>query len=171
MPDLKPVQIQGWLKDVNDNFDTLEPLIGGDDVGLGVLRVARFTFDSQGVDSDGEDNAAIGAHGVGVSLPAHAIVVGGFNDVNTAFTSAVTNTGTIAISVQGANDIQAAAPVSGAPYSTIGRKAIVPKANTPESTSVKTTAVKEITCTVAVAALTAGKLTGYLYYVEGIASA
>jgi hypothetical protein len=171
MPELKPVQIAGWLKDVNDNFDALEPLISGDGDGLGVLRVARFTFDAEGVDSDGEDNVDIAAHGTGVTLPAHAIIVGGFFDVNTAFTSAETNTGTIAISVQGANDIQAAAAVSGAPYSTVGRKAIVPKANTPESTSVKTTAAKEITCTVAVAALLTGKLTGYLYYVEGIASA
>lgn len=166
MATLKQITGAGWLKDIGDNLDTLAPLIGGDGDGLGVLRVARFTFDSAG-----EDNAAIGAHGTGVILPAQAIIVGGFVDVNTAFTSEDTNTGTIAISVQGANDIQTAAAVSGAPYSTVGRKAIVPKANTPESTSVKTSAAKEITCTVAVAALTAGKLTGYLYYVEGIASA
>jgi len=171
MPTLNPVQIQGWLQDVNKNFDTLEPLVGGDADGLGVLRVARFTFDAEGDDSGGEPNAEVAAHGTGVILPAHAIVVGGFFDVNTPFTSEETNTGTIAISVQGANDIQAAAAVSGAPYSTIGRKAIVPKANTPESTSVKTSAAKEITCTVAVADLTAGKLTGYLYFVEGILSA
>lgn len=168
MPELKSVQIQGWLKDVNDNFDTLEPLMSGDLAGggLGVLRVARFLFDA-GVDA----NRAIGAHGVGVTLPANAIVVGGFFEVNTAFTSENTNNGTIAIHVQTANDIQTAAAVSGAPYSTIGRKAIVPKANTPESTSIKLTAVREITCTVAVSALTAGELTGYLYYVEGAASA
>ncbi len=30
---------------------------------------------------------------------------------------------------------------------------------------------REITCTVAVEAMLSGKLTGYLYYVEGIASA
>lgn len=161
---LKQVQIQGWLKDVSDNFAALGPV--GTDIGLGNLRVARFEFDA-GVAA----NRPIGAHGVGVTLPIHAIVVGGFFDVNTAFTSAGGNAGTIAISVEGANDIQTAAAVSGAPYSTIGRKAIVPKANTPESTSVKTTAAREITCTVAVQALTAGKLTGYLYYVEGIASA
>jgi hypothetical protein len=163
---LKDIQIQGWLKDVNDNFDVLEPLASGDAVGLGVLRVARFEFDA-GVTA----NRPIGAHGTGVILPAHAIVVGGFYDVNTAFTSASTNTGEIAISVQAANDVLSSLAVSDAKLGTIGRKAIVPKANTPESTSVKTSAAKEITCTVAVAALTAGKLTGYLYYVEGIASA
>lgn len=171
MPELKALTGAGWLKDMNDNFDTLEPLISGDLAagGLGVLRVARFLFDTAGVDSAGANNTAVGAHGTGVTLPAHAIIVGGFFDVNTAFTSSAS--GQIAISVQGANDIQTATAVSGAPFSTVGRKAIVPKANTPESTSVKTSAAKEITCTVSVGALTAGKLTGYLYYVEGVASA
>lgn len=166
---LKPVGIAGWLKDINDNFADLGPI--GSVNGLGTLRVARFTFDTAGKDSAGANNTTVAAHGTGVTLPIHAIVVGGFFDVNTAFTSASGNTGTIAIHVEAANDIQAAAAVSGAPYSTIGRKAIVPKANTPESTAVKATAAREIKCTVAVAALTAGKLTGYLYYVEGIASA
>lgn len=162
---LKPIQGAGWLKDIGDNFDVIEPLVSGDEAGLGVLRVARFLFDAEV-----GDNAEVEAHGTGVTLPAHAIVVGGFVDVNTAFTSE-NSTATVAISVQAANDIISAAAVSGAPYSTIGRKAIVPKANTPESTSVKTSAAKEITVTVAVEALTAGKLTGYLYYVEGAVSA
>lgn len=163
---LKPVQIQGTLKDINDNFDTLNPLASGDAVGLGLLRVARFEFDAGVV-----ANRPIGAHGTGVILPIHAIVVGGFIDVNTKFDSDATDAGTIAISVQAANDIISATAVSGAPYSSIARKAIIPKANTPESTSVKCTAAREITCTVAVEALLSGKLTGYLYYVEGIASA
>lgn len=161
---LKPVNMAGMLKDINDNFAELGPI---DSVnGLGNLRVARFTFDAGVV-----ANRPIGAHGTGVTIPIHAIVVGGFVDVNTKFDSDATDAGTIAISVEAANDIISAAAVSGAPYSTIGRKAIVPKANTPESTSVKTTAAREITCTVAVEALLSGKLTGYLYYVEGIASA
>lgn len=166
MPELKNLSSAGWLKDCEDNFQTLEPLIGGDAVGLGVLRVARFVFDA-GIAA----NRTVAAHGMGVTLPIHAIVVGGFVDVNTKFDSDATDAGTIAISVEAANDIISAAAVSGAPYSSVGRKAIVPKANTPESTSVKCTAAREITCTVAVEPLLSGKLTGYLYYVEGIASA
>lgn len=162
MTQLKQVQIAGLLKDISDNFAAIAPV--GTDIGLGNLRVARFEFDA-GVAA----NLPIGAHGTGVTLPANAIIVGGFFDVNTAFTG--DTNATLAIHVQAANDIQTAAAVSGAPFSTIGRKAIVPKANTPESTSVKTTAAREITCTVAVAALLTGKLTGYLYYVEGLASA
>ena len=160
---LKQIGAAGWLKDISDNFAELGPV--GTDVGLGVLRVARFVFDCAVA-----GNLPIGAHGTGVTLPIHAIVVGGFVDVNTAFTS-TNSTSTIAISVQAANDIISATAVSGAPYSTIGRKAITPKANTPESTSVKCTAAREITVTVAVEALLTGKLTGYLYYVEGVASA
>jgi hypothetical protein len=132
---------------------------------MGELKVAHFTFDT-GVAA----NKTVAAHGLGVVLPIHAIIVGGFYDVNTAFLSG-TSAATIAISVEGANDIVTATAVSDAIYGTIGRKAIVPKANTPESTSVKCTAAREITATVAVEVLTAGKLTGYLYYLVGQASA
>ncbi len=166
---LKQIGIAGWLKDISDNFADLGPV--GTVNGLGSLRVARFTFDTAVKDSGGTNlNSTVAAHGTGVTIPIHGIVVGGFVDVNTAFTS-TNSTAQIAIKVEAANDIISAAAVSGAPYSTIGRKAIVPKANTPESTSVKATAAREITVTVTVEALTAGKLTGYLYYVEGIASA
>lgn len=131
-----------------------------DAINNGTLKIAKFEFDA-GI----EANRTVAAHGTGVILPAGAIVVGGFFSVGTKFTSASTNTGTIAISVEGANDIQTAAAVSGAPYSSTGGKAIVPKINTPESTSITLTEDREITCTVAVAALTAGKLTGVLIYI------
>jgi hypothetical protein len=165
---LKPIGIAGWLKDVNDNFESIMPI--GQEDGFGVERLARFTFDVEGVDSAGEPNAGVGAHGVGLSFPAHAIIIGGFFDVNTPFTSENASNATIAIKVEGANDIVSAAAVSGAPYSTKGRKAIVPKANTPESTSVKTTVAREITVTVATSELLTGKLTGYLKWVPGIIS-
>ena len=141
-----------------------------DEAVAGALKVASFTYDTAGFDATGVSNKTVAAHPTPVKLPAHAIVVGGFFDVNTLFTSTGGN-GTIAISVEAANDIQTAASIAGAPYSTIGRKAIVPKANTPESTSVKTTVERAITMTVAVNALLTGKLTGFLYYVESVASA
>lgn len=158
-----PVQGSDWLQKLNQGLTGAAGFIGP-------LMVARFVYDGAGLDSAGVSNLTVAAHPTGVTLPAFAIVTGGFFDVNTVFTSAG-GTATIAISVEAANDIQAAAAVSGAPYSTIGRKAIVPKANTPESTSVKATVARVITCTVAVQALTAGKLTGYLTFVQGVASA
>ncbi len=135
--------------------------------GLGSLGVARATFDP----SSTSGLRTVAPHGLGVTIPISAFVVGGFVQVNTAFTSANANNGTIAISVESANDIISAAAVSGAPYSTIGAKAITPKANTPESTSILTTVAREITATVGVSALTAGKLTAIIYYVVGAAQA
>lgn len=158
MTQLKPISNAGWLKDVNDNFAALGSI--GTQDGVGSLRVARFTFDTAD-----EANRPIGAHKTGVKIPAGAVIVDGFMVVDTAFTSASTNTGTIAIHVKAANDLQTAAPVSGAPYSTTGNKVLVPDIET-IGDYISLTAEGEITCTVAVAALTAGKLHGYVYFVE-----
>ena len=141
--------------------------ITGTTNGNSVRGVARFQFNPSAKTTD----RTVAAHGTGVFIPLNAVIIGGFVEVNTAFTSANANNGTIAISVMSANDIITAGAVSGAPYSTIGLKAIIPKSNTPESTGIKVTAVKEITCTVAVSALTAGKLTGFLEYVVSETSA
>jgi hypothetical protein len=168
MTQLKQVQIHGMLKDISDNFSAIAPI--GALVGIGNLRCAVFQFDGEGKDSAGVSNLTAAAHGTGVKIPAQSVVIGGFVEVNTAFTS-TNSTSQIAIKVEGANDIISATAVSGAPYSTIGRKAITPKTNTPESTSIKVTTLKEITCTVSVEALLTGKLTGYLFFVEGVASA
>ena len=126
----------------------------------GTLKIVKFTFDA-GI----EANRTVGAHGTGITIPSGSLVVGGVFIVDTLFTSASSNSGTIAIKVESAGDIQAAAAVSGAPYSTTGKKEIVPKINTPESTSILLTEEREITCTVAVAALLTGKLHGFLIYV------
>ncbi len=161
---LKPITVNGMLKDISDNFNTINPLVSGDGDGLAVLRVARVTFDLAV-----EANRAVGAHASAVKIPAQAIVCGGFMEVNTAVTGDAN--ATLAVSVLNANDIQAAAAVSGVPWSTAGRKAIVPKANTPESTGIKLTAEKAITFTIGTAALLTGKVTVYLYYLEGAATA
>lgn len=131
--------------------------------GLGTRGTARFTFDTATVDSLKASNKTVAAHGTGVRLPANAVVIGGFHEVNVPFTS-TNSTATIAISVMAANDIVTAAAVSGAPWSTKGLKAVTPKNNTPESTGIKVTSEKEIVVTVGVEALTAGKLTGFLDY-------
>ena len=131
-----------------------------DAINNGTLKIVKFGFDA-GV----AENRPTGAHKSGVILPEGALVVGGMVIVDTLFKSASNDTGTIAIHVESADDIVAAAAVSGAPYSSTGKKEIVPKINTPESTSILLTKDREITFTVAVAALTAGKLHGFLIYV------
>lgn len=131
-----------------------------DAINNGTLKIAKFEFDA-GIAA----NRTTGAHGTGVTIPDAALVVGGVFIVDTLFTSENANNGTIAIHVNAANDIQTAAAVSGAPYSTTGKKAITPKINTPEATSILLTAEREITCTVATSALLTGKLHGFLIYV------
>jgi len=66
---------------------------------------------------------------------------------------------TLGISLEGAGDIVAAAVISGAPWSTVGRKAGIPVG---AATSVKTTAVRNVVAVVGAAALTAGVINVYL---------
>jgi hypothetical protein len=61
----------------------------------------------------------------------------------------------MAISLEGANDLVAATVVSGAPYSTTGRKSVIPAAT--GLTSVKTTVARALVATIAVGTVTAGK--------------
>lgn len=131
--------------------------------GLGLMHVAKATFDPSATSG----MRTIAAHGLGVTIPDNAIVCGGFIDGLTTFTSA-TDAATIAISLQTANDIRSAVAIStGVSWDAPAIFAIVPKANTPESTGIKLTAAREITATVAVEALTAGKCTVFLYYTVG----
>ena len=112
---------------------------------------ARYRF--------GEDGGAMGAHDLAIdSLPVGAIVTGARVDVITPPTSA--GAATLALSLEGAGDLQAAALVSGPPWSTPGVKALG------GADSVKTTAPRRITATVAVAALTAGEFVVYLSYAD-----
>lgn len=135
---------------------------GGAGNGLGSLRVAQVLFDPVG-----NGQTAIDDHGLGITLPDNALVVGGFLDIIETFTSAA-DSATVAISIQTANDILSAVAISSGTSLDAGRKAIIPKVNTPESTSIKLTANREVTASVAVQVLTAGKANIYLYYVQGL---
>lgn len=144
------------------SFDLPSDQLGTAD-GLGALRVARATFDP----SANTAQRTVAAHDLGVTLPDDALVVGGFVEVLTTFTSA-NDSGTIALSINSANDLVTATAISaGGNIWDAGRQAIVPKANTPESTAIKLTANRAITATVGTQALTAGKAIVFLYYVQG----
>lgn len=95
------------------------------------------------------------------SIPANAVVLGGFVEVDTAGASSAS--GTLAITLESAGDIVAAAAVSGAPWSTTGRKSIIPVFT--GATMVKTTAARKIVATIATGALTAGVVDVVLFYV------
>lgn len=97
----------------------------------------------------------------GDSLPSGAIILDSWVHVDTALTSG--GAATVAIKTEGAADINAADAISGAPWSTTGAK----RADLTATTApVKTTAARNIVATVATAALTAGKFSVIIEYVE-----
>lgn len=95
------------------------------------------------------------------AIPSGSYIVGGFVDVTTAGNSA-DDTATIALHVEGANDLVSAAAVSGAPWSTTGRKDIIPDST--GSTAIKLTADRSPTATIAVQDIDAGVFTLTLIY-------
>lgn len=87
------------------------------------------------------------------TIPAGSVITGGYLEVDTLFTTGTA--ATMAISVEAANDVIAATVVSGAPYSTTGRKSVIPAFT--GATSLKTTVARSIVATIAVGTVTAGK--------------
>jgi hypothetical protein len=134
------------------------PIIEGTDA----LKTAQGEYDFA------VDGGAVGAIALrcssgevmGSEIPAGSVVVSGYIEVDTAVTSG--GSGTVAVSIEGAGDLLAAAAVAGAPWSTTGRKSVIPVGS--GATTVKTTAKRVITATVATAALTAGKFRVVLFY-------
>ena len=96
----------------------------------------------------------------GNTIPAGAVVVGGYLEVDTVVTSG--GAATLGVSAEAAGDLLAPTVVSGAPWSSTGRKSIIPAFT--GATSVKTSATRSLQVTVAVAALTAGKFRVVVFY-------
>jgi hypothetical protein len=92
-------------------------------------------------------------------IPSGAIIIDSGINVDTAPTSG--GAATIAVQSEAAGDIQAAAAISGAPWSTTGAKR---GSLTATSAPVKTTAARTLTAVVGTAALTAGKFTIWAAY-------
>lgn len=113
---------------------------------------ARYTFAAFG--------GGTGSYNIG-KLNNGVRILGGHVEV-AGTPTAVSGTPTIAIQVEGANDIISAASVLGAPWSTTGKKAITPKVNTPESTSITLTADRNIVVAIAAAAINTGDFTVFL---------
>lgn len=129
----------------------------GDPAAYGALRAVRVDY------SFAVDGGAVGTIALAGStvIPAGAIVLGGLLEVTTPPTSG--GAATIAVQVEAAGDTVAAAAISGAPWSTAGRKSVIPVFT--GATSLKTTAARDVSIVVATAALTAGAFSVYLFYV------
>lgn len=96
----------------------------------------------------------------GNTIPAGSVIEGGYLEVDTGFTTGTA--ATMAINIEGAGDMVAATVVSGAPYSTTGRKNVIP-AFTGAGT-IKTTATRSIVATIATGTVTAGKGRVVVFY-------
>jgi hypothetical protein len=128
-------------------------------------KTVKAVFDP----SANADQRTIGAHGLSVYLPDNAVIVRSWYEVATTFTSA-TDAGTIAIGTPtdgAAAGIKAAVAISNGanPYDAGNIEGL--QVGTAASYHVKLTAERELTATVAVEALTAGKLTLFVDYVIG----
>lgn len=146
--------------------------------GGNVRELVVATFDPSA--NTGERTVA--AHGLGVYIPDNAIITKVWIDVVTTFTSASADAGTIAIHAQSADDIVAAIAISDSSnvwdagihgsklgFPNLGADAAHDSALEVAAlfagTFLKMTAEREITATVAVAALTAGKANIFVEYV------
>lgn len=147
--------------------------------GLSTGYVATAIFDTAANDSAGVSNKTIASHGLGVYLPINAIITNAFYKVTTTFTSA-TDAATIALTAQSAGDLKAAIAISNgtnvwdaglagclpgsyAERTVAGDTAILDAASKAAS-YISLTAERELTATVAVEALTAGKLVLFVEY-------
>jgi hypothetical protein len=130
------------------------PYTGGFPEGSGTKWMrGRYDF---AVDGGAISSITISAE----NIPANAIILGGVVEVDTAVTSG--GAATLAVQVESAGDIVAAAVVSGAPWSTTGRKSVIPAFT--GATTVKTTAARGIVVVIAAATLTAGQVDVLLAY-------
>lgn len=118
-----------------------------------VKKVAKLTFNFATYKSG--TTVATGAYVLG-TLPKDAIVTRTFVDVITGFTSQGTNAGTVALSIQSANDVKTATAVSDGYYANTGLK--IGAQDDAIGNFLKLTAQRNVTATVATQKLTAGKL-------------
>lgn len=128
------------------------PVIEGTDRLKVAVAEYDFTVDGGGV---GAIPMRAGTATLGGALPSGAVVVNGYIEVDTPPTSG--GAATAGLGLETGTDLQAGVVVSGAPWSTTGRKVLA-------FSGAKTTTTRTPVVTVAVAALTAGKFRVVLFY-------
>ena len=104
---------------------------------------------------------AISTIDLGIGLPKGCVAIDGFMHVITAPAGSGAS---IAVQLEGANDVISAAAISGAPWSTTGLKDIAPV--TSAATMILTTAQRNLKVVITGAALTAGKFAIQLRYMQ-----
>ena len=148
--------ITAKILDANVTAAKLAQPIAEGVTGVG-FRVCRATYDFA---VDGGVVGTIALLGA-TSIPANALIVGGALIVSAALTSG--GAATAALQVEGANDIVTAVAVGGAPWSSTGRKNIIP--NMDAANSVLTTVARDVSLVIGAFDLTAGAFDIYLFYI------
>jgi hypothetical protein len=95
-------------------------------------------------------------------IPSGATLLAAYIDVTTILASG--GAPTVAVQVESAGDIQAAAAFNGAPWSTTGVK--LSSARTFATAPIKTTAARDISIVIATATLTGGAFRVYVVYIN-----
>lgn len=148
-------------------------------------KLVKVVFDTAASDSAGVANTTVAAHPSGVFIPDNAIITDAFYEVNTTFVSAGADAGTIAIHLEGADDLVAAIAISDASnvwdagiHGTLASAATlgadvahtdaIMYAALKVASYIKVDGQEEVTFTVGGQVLSAGKLTLYIEYVVGL---
>lgn len=129
---------------------------GIDQISRATLFLARTEYDFA-VDGGAVSDIALFGSTV---IPSGALILAAFIHVITVPTSG--GAATVALKSEGAADLQSAAAITGAPWSTAGFKAAT---QTFAADPVELTAARDISVTIATAALTAGKFEVLVYFV------
>jgi hypothetical protein len=133
----------------------------GEGVTTKGLRIVRGDYSFA---ADGGAAGTIALMGSAL-VPSGCTVLGGWLEVTTPPTSG--GAATISVGIEAAGDLVAAAAVSGAPWSTAGRKSVVPVFT--GATSIRLTAARDISIVIATAALTAGAFKVVLLVADPVA--
>lgn len=136
--------------------DALSEATANTPFAIGGLRIARARYSFA---ADGGAVSTIALAGSSI-IPSGAVVLASLINVVTVPTSG--GAATISVGVEAAADQQAAAAISGAPWSTTGAKWATQTFTTAPDV---TTAARDISIDIATAALTAGVFDVYVFYI------
>ena len=133
-------------------------------IGLGVKQIATIPFLFS-------DQSTTGAWDSTVTIPDNAIITRCWYDVVTTFAGDGDDSSTIAVHVEGADDMVAAVAIqTGTPFDA-GLQEGIPQGDNP-ATYVKTTGAKNVTVTVAIVAsdtlLASGSMVIFIEYMKSI---
>ncbi len=129
----------------------------------GIERIAVFEIDWTDI------TAATNVESLGPLFPDNALIIGAFADVTAAFTSAASTAEIgLGFTTDAATSIQSSAAVSGAPWSTTGRKTLTLAAAAAGSAILKLSAERRVLITRGVQALTAGHMVLFVRWIQSV---